>query len=209
MVVFMGCLAEDGVSCAFQIHVRVDNSDETMLSFTKGDGSNYQAQKCILCVEVEVKVSECKVTKGNSATKVADASKNISTGSQTKWFYIYPAVNDCGDSKDGQVNLALQSIEQTFTENAKKLNAKWITDSHSGTGSGFHWTGSGYSRTSGSSLLWNNPDQKMKIVIQGIGESDGERTKPPLSCGDAYSDHRKIQISVDTASRVLRDRIMV
>ena len=209
MMMFMGCLSLDGVSCAFQISVIVKDFEQPDFSFTKEDGSPYNAKKCILCVKIKVEIYECKVTKGNSVKEVDNLSDKILTPEQTEWFFIYPDVEKCGNSKDGQGGLVIPNIEQTFSKDALNLKAKRINDSPGETDSGIHWTGSDQLRINHSSLFWDNPNKKMKIVIKGVGKSDGDRTSPPQSCGEAKSDHRKIQISVETASRLLRDRIMV
>ncbi len=87
VVVLLGCLAEDGVSCDFNLSFTIKGG-----KVVKFKGVHIiPLTRCVLCIEIKAEATSCTVTKKgvSSVLKNEDLGKVLDTPKVTKDFYFY------------------------------------------------------------------------------------------------------------------------
>jgi hypothetical protein len=206
VMIVLGCLTENGVSCDFNLSFTVESSK--VFKFKEEDFPTHSS--CVFCITIQAEATSCTVTKEGivSVLKKGDLKPVLNTPEVTENFYFYISQEKCPEKLKSTANLVKDNLESSFSDGAKKVGASWKTRLRNNKFSGIDWSVSDDKGTASTTLEWNNPDKKMKIAIEGYGYGNGDQQEPSQQCRKALVNRKSFKIEVDTTFW-RRDRVMV
>ena len=206
VIVLLGCFAEDGVSCDFNLSFKVKTWK--VYAFKHFDDI---LMKCVFCIKIKAEANSCTVTKKgvSSVLDKENLGKVLDTPKVNEDFYFYlRSAVFCPPTMESKTDELLEHLGSSISEDAKKVGASWTTKSMGKESSGIQWSVLEEQGTASADLKWKNPDKKMMIEIFGYEIPEDTQLLDSDKCGNAVMNYEDFHILVRTPW-YRRDRVMV